>query len=412
MSAPVRFDAFIRDGAIDEKKHEVTALVKTTETDRHRTLFLPEAFARTLPIFLATNPIFLWQHRQRGNPEDALGNAVAGRVTPAGPEVTFRYAVEANPQAARVWGLVVAKVLRAYSIAGWILASVTKLSPQGDVDALPDYARAALLAGECDEVVTDVELAEISQVLIGSDRGALVKAAADGLVPHEMALRVLADIEQAKETTAMSSPTEVRSDAPATDAARAAVLKLRKEAEERAMTPAQMDAAARLMGVMRCLGDCGCCRCSGCDHWDGCKCDTDCCCCGKDGDCGTCSCCVADARAIAACCDILDAVCAGLRAKYAPPAGSEEPAETEEGSPRPAVRAGAAISKANAEHLSNAKTKCEEAISHLDEVIAQAAADGKKDEQAGDAPDVRAALLALAEEAPDVVRAAMQLVHE
>lgn len=408
MSQPIALRAFVLEGGIDETRHEVTALVKTTQTDRHRTLFLPESFARTLPVYLASNPIFLWQHRQRGNPEDALGNAVSGRVTPAGPEVTFRYAVEANPQAALVWSLVVARVLRAYSIAGWILASVSKMSDREEIDALPDYARAALLAGDCDEVVTDIELAEISQVLIGSDRGALIQAATGGLVTPELALRMMAEIEETKETPTMATtPTQAQAELPSAALTQVPAVKLERhgDTEERGMTPAQMDAAARLMGVMRCIGDCGCCRCGGCDPWDGCRCNADCCCCQRDGDCGTCPCCQTDAKTIAGCCDILDAVCAGLRAKYAP-ASSEEPSAVQEGKSAAVERAGAAISKANAEKLGKAKGKCEEAIGHLDEVMSQAADD--KEEQAAETPVVRAVLRTVAQEHPDLLRSVLK----
>jgi len=203
MGAPVRFEALVRDGGIDEARHEVTALVKGTHTDRHRTLFIPEAFARSLPIFLKTNPLFLWQHRQRGEPEDALGSVVDGRITPDGPVVTFCYAVEENPKAAQVWKLVAARVIRGYSIAGWILQQVDNRSPREEVDALPEYARNALLASECDAVITDIELAEISQVLIGSDRDAFIKAAAEGLMSPELALRMLAEAQEVKETMTM-----------------------------------------------------------------------------------------------------------------------------------------------------------------------------------------------------------------
>lgn len=335
MGVPVTFTAFIRDGGIDEVRNRVTALVKTTETDRHRTLFLPEAFARTLPVWLGSNPIFLWQHRsgKDANPEDALGHAVDGRITQAGPEVTFHYAVEVNPQAKLVWDLVLDRTIRAFSIGGWIIASVDRRRSQAEIDALPDYARKALLSGECDEVVIEIELAEISQVLIGSDRGALIGAVARGLLSEEMALRMLDQFTETEETRTMA-------DSPAVEKAPQGARPLEnRQAEgyasrattptdERGMVPAQMDAAARLMGVMRCISECGYCRCTGCDCWEGCRCEASCCCCLKDGDCGTCSCCQADAKIIVGCCDILDAVGSALKGKYSPGApGSGSMAE-------------------------------------------------------------------------------------
>ena len=103
------------------------------------------------------------------------------------------------------------------------------------------------------------------------------------------------------------------------------------------MVPAQMDAYARLMGVQNCIRECSTCCCHGCDRWDGCKCEVECCCCMRDGDCGACSCCVADAKILVACCDIMDAVSASLRAKYAPSVPEDEQ-PVEEGAPSAAAR--------------------------------------------------------------------------
>lgn len=184
------FSATIR--GIDPQNHRVTALVNTASVDRHRTIFLPSAFEQALPTYLASNPIFLWGHQQHGQPEDALGIAVAGRATPNGPEVTFEYAVDANPKAARVWDLVAAGVIRAFSIGGYILGAVDRRSPKEELATIPDWARAALDSGEADAVFTDLELVEVSQVLIGSNRDALIKAISDATpLTREMIARAL-----------------------------------------------------------------------------------------------------------------------------------------------------------------------------------------------------------------------------
>lgn len=186
-----RLTAEIR--SIDEKNHRVTAFVSTRSVDRHRTIFLPEAYTRTLPLYLGGNPIFLWGHMWHGPPTAAMGTAIDGRVVPMqGLELTFEYAVAENPVAALVWGLVVKKVIRAFSVGVYILAEVTDRSPKAELDALPDYARQALLSGECDAVYTEVELVEFSQVLIGSNRESLTEAIGEGLVPREFAMRALA----------------------------------------------------------------------------------------------------------------------------------------------------------------------------------------------------------------------------
>jgi len=181
----------------DEAQKTVRAFVSTRAVDRHRTIFLPSAFARTLPLYLRDNPLFLWGHRWDGDPDDALGTAYDGAVVDGeGLELALKYDVDINPKADLVFKQVVKNTIRAFSIGCYILREVTKRSPREEIDALPDYAREALVNGECAAVFTDVELIEVSQVLIGSNREALVASVRAGLITPSEAQSLLDESEQ------------------------------------------------------------------------------------------------------------------------------------------------------------------------------------------------------------------------
>lgn len=80
-----------------------------------------------------------------------------------------------NPNAVIAEGMIEEKILRAVSI-GWLtIRRVTRTSPRPEIDALPRFARDALLARECDWVDTEIELFELSLLAgAGSDRDALI----------------------------------------------------------------------------------------------------------------------------------------------------------------------------------------------------------------------------------------------
>lgn len=177
----VRKNFFCQVKGIDLKNHTITVVVTTESLDRDNEIILASALDQLLYIF-EENPILLWGHKQRGEPEDALGHAVKFVRLADGWEVTFRYSVEVNPKAQKVFDLVVDGTLRAYSIGFIPHAWVTSRSPADALSTLPAHARELLQIGVCKTVYTLVEVVEISNVLIGSNRDAIRRAAAKGLV--------------------------------------------------------------------------------------------------------------------------------------------------------------------------------------------------------------------------------------
>ena len=197
--SPVRrtavFTAQIR--AMDEESRTVSALVSTVSPDRHGSIILPSAWRLDQ---YRKNPVVLWGHRWEGGPDSAIGTC--SRLDPLegqGLQAELQYAVEANPTAQLVWDLMAAGVLRAYSPGFYVHDCVDQIDLRDErmkdkVAALPDYARQALQTGEVWEVITDAELLELSNVLIGSNPDALAKAVQAGVVPREMAGRALEDL--------------------------------------------------------------------------------------------------------------------------------------------------------------------------------------------------------------------------
>lgn len=168
----------------DLQAKTVTVIVTTGSLDRDNEIILPSSLDELLYIF-EENPLLLWGHKQRGEPEDALGHAIKFTRLADAWEVTFRYAVDVNEKAAKVFDLVVDGTLRAYSIGFIPHAWVTTRSPSEALAGLPSYARELLQMGVCKTVYTLIEVVEISNVLIGSNRDAIRRAAAKGLVGAE-----------------------------------------------------------------------------------------------------------------------------------------------------------------------------------------------------------------------------------
>lgn len=189
------FTAEIR--AMDEGSKTVSAMVSTVSADRHGSIILPSAWRLEQ---YRKNPVVIWGHSWDGGPEAAIGicqelDAVQGK----GLQAEIQYAVEANPNAELVWKLMQAGVLRAYSPGFYVHDWVDQMDLQDErmaekVAALPDYARNALVTGQVWEVITDAELLELSNVLIGSNPDALAEAVQSGVVPRELAGRALEEL--------------------------------------------------------------------------------------------------------------------------------------------------------------------------------------------------------------------------
>lgn len=151
--------------SIDKKNYTLTARASTMSIDRDGEIILPTAF--DLTHFLKC-PMFLWNHRWFGQPEDALGCVLDCRADGDAFMATFQYDVDEDERAAKIWRKVTKKnpSIRGFSVGFRMLEWVTAKSPKEMIDALPEAAAQALRRGDVWLVHTKVELIEISQVLI------------------------------------------------------------------------------------------------------------------------------------------------------------------------------------------------------------------------------------------------------
>lgn len=162
----------------------VTATVSTPDITRGGEVVLPTAFEARLASYLA-NPMFMWGHAWHGGPESILGRAASVKATSKGLRVKLEYHLrvggEPRPLAQEVFRLVKSGLLKAFSIGFWPHHYVTRYSADEVLATLPKWARQALESGEAWAIHTDVELMEISQVLIPANREAVLQAHAVGL---------------------------------------------------------------------------------------------------------------------------------------------------------------------------------------------------------------------------------------
>ena len=164
--------------SFDDAAKTADFVINSDQVDRDEEIVLPSAIASSIDIYMR-NPVFLWQHRQRGNPEDLLGQTITLNMSDQKISATFQYDVEFNPQAAFVFQQVKKKTVRAVSIGFIPLEWVTAYSAPEKIDALPGWMAKGLRDGTIWVVHTRVELVEISQVIIGSNREALAASSGD-----------------------------------------------------------------------------------------------------------------------------------------------------------------------------------------------------------------------------------------
>lgn len=187
-------DMALRAGSFDDANYECEFVVSPPTVDRHETLFLPSAWTKRLHVY-ESNPCVLWNHAGwDGQPTDVLGRAVSLMVDEKeGLIARVRFAVEANPNAMLVWSLLRGGYLRAVSHHFGVYGVVFDDDNEELINTLPDWARQILMdkSNHCWACFTDVELREISVVMLPSSREALVRAAADGEIPWETAARAV-----------------------------------------------------------------------------------------------------------------------------------------------------------------------------------------------------------------------------
>jgi len=143
--------------AVNENEKTVVAVVSTKKVDRDGDVILPDAFKARLKTY-KDHPVFLSSHKY-GSLLSQIGEAVKVSITDAGLEATFKYYVgQGNPEADWAWTLA-KNGIAAFSV-GFI---GHEWEPITDKDS-------QFITGR---TFTDVELLEISQVTVPSNRGAL-----------------------------------------------------------------------------------------------------------------------------------------------------------------------------------------------------------------------------------------------
>lgn len=159
---------------VNEADHTAEFVVNSNMDDRDREIVLPEAVIASRDIYMQ-NPVFLWGHRHRGNPEDILGTCVQADLIENNSKIKcrFQYDVEIFERTAKVFEQVKKGTVRAVSIGFIPLEWVTAWDGDEMIDRLPAYAAEALKSGKVWVVYTKVEWVETSQVPIGSNRQAL-----------------------------------------------------------------------------------------------------------------------------------------------------------------------------------------------------------------------------------------------
>lgn len=174
--------------SIDTQAHTVVGTLCSEDPNRNGELVLLGGL--DLSNYLA-NPVLLWNHSWfRGldaEPESVIGSALALEVADGVLRGKFRYAVEENPKAAQTWNLVAGQYLRAFSIGYLVQKFVSCWDDSSVIETLPEHARDALEQGLCGFVNVQQELVEVSQVVTGADRRAVIQAVRDGAVTSQFA---------------------------------------------------------------------------------------------------------------------------------------------------------------------------------------------------------------------------------
>ena len=141
--------------SVDEENHIVTALVSSDSVDRDGEIVTPEAIGKRLDVYRA-HPVLLSSHRY-DKLMNQIGMAEEVKATPKGVTARFKYFVgQGNPEAD--WAFKLAQ----HGIAAYSIGFMAHGWEDKQVD------------GEIFRQFTDVELIEISQVLVPSNRDALL----------------------------------------------------------------------------------------------------------------------------------------------------------------------------------------------------------------------------------------------
>jgi len=183
---------------VNENDQTVIAIVSTKKVDRDGDVINPDAFKTRLKHY-KEHPVFLVNHRY--DVQSIIGEAKSVKITENGLEATFKYFVgQGNPAAD--WAFNLAKNgIAAFSV-GFIGHAY---EPIVDKESKMTVGR----------TFTDVELIEISQVAVPSNRGALqigraaamaelevMEAVAKGFDDGTLPEQTVAPVEKPKEEVA------------------------------------------------------------------------------------------------------------------------------------------------------------------------------------------------------------------
>lgn len=146
--------------SINEKDFTLDAIVSTKKQDRDGDIIVPDAFSKRLKHY-KDHPVLLSSHDYRDLTKQ-IGEALSVKVTEDGLEAKFKYYVgEGNPEADWAWVLA-QKGIASYSIG--FMGHEFEWIEEKDKDGVMHILGKKFI---------DVELLEISQVTVPSNRGAL-----------------------------------------------------------------------------------------------------------------------------------------------------------------------------------------------------------------------------------------------
>jgi hypothetical protein len=210
MDKTLKFFRPIMKG-IDEESFSITALVSDQSIDRDSEVVLAKAWKKGVSEY-KKHPVLVAGHAY-GDLRKHIGEATKVHVSDEGLETKFKYyAGEGNPEADWAWKL--AQKGKAMFSVGFI-AQVASMPGSDDWDdTLEELKKIGVKKPEeVRRVFTEVELLEISQVLVGSNRNALQTMAAKsvdspvGVLAKEILDEMGEDIPEEKDPKPPEVPT-------------------------------------------------------------------------------------------------------------------------------------------------------------------------------------------------------------
>lgn len=168
---------------VDEETNELSAVVNSARIDRDWEIVAPKAVVAAASEFVATHPVLLSSHSYSSLLRQ-IGEVISVRLRRSDGSTVARnkyYVGEGNQEADWAWNLAAKHGIAAFSI-GFIPKKWET------ADLMDDDVWAQILAGEIPfRTYTEIELLEISQVLIPSNPDAVARAVSKGLITEAQA---------------------------------------------------------------------------------------------------------------------------------------------------------------------------------------------------------------------------------